>query len=92
MKVYLKSIGDLRDYFGREPQEFILPEEASAAHLLAGIEERYGKLIPAYMWDFEAHRFRGPIVLLVDKKVIQNFDTPLRDGLEVTLMKALMGG
>lgn len=92
MKIVLKSIGDLRDVFGKEPQEMELPDGANAGHLLAGIEERFGKRIPAYMWDYESHKFRGPIVLLIDKKVVQNDRTPLRDGLEVTIMKALMGG
>lgn len=48
MKVILKPIGDLRDYFGREPQEIELPHQAVVRDLLEVIAERWGKR-PAYV-------------------------------------------
>jgi molybdopterin synthase sulfur carrier subunit len=92
MKVTLKTIGDLRDYLGREPQEVDLPEGANLKDLLRWVEDRYGATLPAYLWDAQEHQFRGPVVLIINKKVVFDFSTPLKDGLEVTVMKALVGG
>ena len=92
MKIRLKSIGDLRDYFGREPQEIELPADASVRALLAAIGERWGSALPPYLWDPEKGQFRGAVFLLADQHVIQDMETPLRDGQEIVLMRALSGG
>jgi molybdopterin converting factor small subunit len=92
MKIRLKSIGDLREYFGREPQEIELPENAVMRDLFPVIEERWGTVLPAYLWDREKKRFRGTVALLVEKRVIHDFKTPLKDGMEIQLLKAIAGG
>lgn len=92
MKIILKPIGDLRDYFGREPLEIELTENATAKDLLTIIGEDWGAKLPAYLWDAQKGAFRGAVYLVVDKKVIQDLNTPLHDGIEVVLLKALSGG
>lgn len=92
MKVYLKSIGDLRDYLGREPQEIELPEGARFGQLLALIGGRWGKRLPPFIWDADKQQFRGALFFVVDKHVVQDMDMPLEDGQEVALMRALSGG
>jgi molybdopterin converting factor small subunit len=92
MKIRLKSIGDLREYFGREPQEIELPDNAVMGDLFPVIEERWGAVLPAYLWDKDKQRFRGAVALLVEKRVIHDFKTPLKNGMEVQLLKAIAGG
>jgi sulfur carrier protein ThiS len=92
MKVFFKSIADLRDYFGREPVELELPEGATLFNLLDEIAVRWGPGLPKYLWDAEKNQFRGPIVLLVNKKVYLDHSMPLIEGQEITAMKAIAGG
>jgi molybdopterin converting factor small subunit len=92
MKITLKTIGELRDYLGREPQEVDLPENAIIKDLLRWIEDHYGSKLPAYLWDSQEHQFRGPVVLIINKKVIFDVNTPLAEGFEVKVIKALVGG
>ncbi len=92
MKVYLKSIGDLRDYLGREPHEIDLPEGARFEQLLALIGERWGNSLPPFIWDADKQKFRGALFFVVDKQVVQDMDMPLNDGQEIVLMRALSGG
>ncbi|MGB9586502.1 MAG: MoaD/ThiS family protein [Anaerolineales bacterium] len=92
MKILLKPIGDLHDYFGREPLEIQLPDNAEAKDLLIAIGERWGSNLPMYLWDSQKCTFRGPVFLVVDSKVLKDPHTPLRDGQEVVLLKALAGG
>ncbi len=92
MKVYLKSIGDLRDYLGRDPHEIELPEGARFGQLLRLIGERWGKSLPPFMWDAGKQQFRGAVYFVVDKQVVQDMDMPLKDGQEIALMRALSGG
>jgi hypothetical protein len=92
MKVTLKSIGDLRDYFGRPPRLVELPDAATAGDLLHWIDNEYAARLPAYLWDSQKHTFRGPVLLVIDKKAVLDMGTPLVDGGEVYIMKALAGG
>jgi molybdopterin converting factor small subunit len=92
MKVYLKSIGDLRDYFGRDPQEIELPAGVPFQELLATIAQRWGTALPPYLWDPEKRQFRGAVFFVVDKQVVEDMGTPLLDGQEIVLMRALSGG
>ena len=68
MKIRLKTIGDFRDYFGREPQEIELPENAVMGDLFPMIEQRWGAILPAYLWDREKKRFKGAVAILVEKR------------------------
>jgi hypothetical protein len=92
MIIVLKSVADLRDYFGRDPVELELPENATLQNVIEEISVRWGAILPTYMWDRTNIQFRGPILLLVDKKVCQDFTAPLQGGQEVIVMKALAGG
>jgi molybdopterin converting factor small subunit len=92
MKIRLKSIGDLRDYFGREAQEIEMQENAVVRDLFQVIEDRWGAILPTYLWDRDKKRFKGAVALLVDKQVIRDFGTPLKDGMEIQLLKAIAGG
>jgi molybdopterin converting factor small subunit len=92
MNVKVKGIGDLRDYFGKEPQDFELPEGAILKDLLQNIEDRLGTNLPAYLWDFQRHLFRGPVVIAINNKAVQKLDTPLKNGMVVCILRALAGG
>ena len=92
MKIKFRSVADLRDYFGRDPVEMELPDEATLQTVLEVISTRWGAVLPEYMWNSKEVCFRGPILLLVDKKVVQDYSFRLKEGQEVTAMKALAGG
>jgi len=92
MKILLTSIGDLRDYFGREPQEIELNNGATIQDLLLVIDDHWGAILPPYLWDASEKRFRGPVFFLINKEVFQDMQTPLSDGLEIQVMRALVGG
>ena len=44
-----------------------------------------GDAVAGYLWDREQQSFRGPIFLLVNKKVVLDFATALCDGQEVVV-------
>ncbi len=92
MKVMVKGIGDLAEYFGKEPRPVELIKDARVRDLLKFIEQQWGAGLPPYLWDFEKHQFRGPVVLVMNKKAVQDLDTPLQDGGEIRIMRAVSGG
>ena len=92
MKIWLKSIGDLRDYFGREPQEIGLDEKATLWDLLLMIDERWGEELPGYLWDAKKKHFRGSVFFIINEEVVQDLQTPLQDTSQVTLFRAMSGG
>jgi molybdopterin converting factor small subunit len=92
MQVSLKAIGDLRDYFGRTLTEIELPDGALAQSILAEIDTRWGANLPAYLWNRETCQFKGPVLLVIDKKAVRDLSTPLMDHTEILIMKAIAGG
>ncbi len=56
------------------------------------IEQVWGAGFPAYLWDFDKHQFRGPIVLVMSNKAVQDLDTLLPDGIEIRILRAVAGG
>ena len=92
MKIWLKSVGDLRDYFGRGPQEIVLDEKATLQDLLLTIDERWGKELPGYLWDSKNKHFRSSVFFIINEVVVQNLNTPLQDESQVTLFRAISGG
>jgi hypothetical protein len=69
-----------------------LPENARVRDLFQQIETRWGANLPAYLWDSELHQFRGPVYLVVNRKVLQDIDAPLLDGMHIQVMRAIAGG
>jgi sulfur carrier protein ThiS len=92
MKINLRAIGDLREYLDKKPREVELPENARVRDLLQFIEQHWGAGFPAYLWDYEKHAFRGPVFLVVNEKVVLDWDAPLQEGMEVRIMRAVAGG
>jgi len=92
MQIILRSIGDLREYFGRDPQPIALPEGALVEDLLRFIGERWGPTLPGYMWEPQASRFRGPFLLVIGGKAVRDPRSPLEDGVEIRVMNSLAGG
>lgn len=92
MKIRLRTIGDLRDYFGKEPAEIELNEVATLRDLQLAIDARWGTILPPYLWDRGAMQFRGAVFFLINKEVVQDLKTPLQDGLQVDVLRALSGG
>lgn len=90
--VTVRAIGDLRDYFGRDPVVVELPDAAVARDLLDAIDARWGAGLPAYLWDRENRRFKGPVLLVIDKKAVQDENAPLAAHTEIRLMRAIAGG
>ena len=92
MQIRLKTVGDLRDYFGKAPLEIELADGASFGDLQAFIGTRWGAKLPSYMWDAQKRQFRGAVFFVLDKHVVQDLDKPLEDGGEVMLVRAISGG
>lgn len=92
MIVYLKPIGDLQDYFGRDELQVEMSDKCRVKDLLDAIQDRWGATLPDYMWDSKLHRFRGPIYLITDSRILDKVNTILHDQQEIKIMKALAGG
>ena len=92
MTIRLQALGELRESFGAGMVEVPLAEGSTLKGLLAAVGARWARALPPHLWDAEAGRFRGPVVFIVGKTPVRDLDTPLRDGEQVSLFKALVGG
>ena len=92
MIVRLRAFGELEQPLGGERCELTVPPDATLAHLLNTIDERWGAQLSAELWDRDARRFRGPVVILADGRDITDPATPLREGQIISLVPVISGG
>ena len=92
MQVYLLPQGTLKTYFDKKMIEITLHENATVKDLLAHIGQDMGSRIPDFLWNKAESRFRGPVVITIDKKVVSDLSVRLLNGQEIHLYKALVGG
>lgn len=92
MQVTIKGVGLMRDYLGEDPRVVELPNEATLGDLLGWIELNCKEQLTGSIWNWGEHRFRGPVVIVADHRVVKDRTTPLQDQQEVSFYKALVGG
>ena len=92
MKIKLEGTGDLKNYMGEDQTAIELEDHAVIADLLPIIEEKWGSAFPAHYWNWKKHRFRGPVVVVVNDVPVRGMDAQLNEGDHVQLVKALVGG
>ena len=92
MKIRLKAVGDLREYFGRGPQEIEMPDGATFQNLMDLIAARWGSQLPTYLWDAQKGQFRGAVYLVRDGHAVLDLGTPLEEDSEIAVLRALSGG
>ncbi|MEI6875913.1 MAG: hypothetical protein WCL50_12390 [Spirochaetota bacterium] len=92
MKITLRAVGQLEKNLGRSEIEFDLPESSTLADLLGSLEKDLGDGIPAELWNFKEHRFRGPVILMTDGSIVRDLKSALRDGQEWVACRVLVGG
>lgn len=92
MRIRLKAVGELREHFGREAQAMELPEGANFRSLLSAIGVRWGAGLPSQLWDSGEGKFRGAVYLVRDGHAVLDQATPLEDGEEIVVLRALSGG
>jgi sulfur carrier protein ThiS len=92
MRVYVKALGQMKQFLGECSREIEFPEEATVEDFLRFMHENWRGRFPAYLWNVQQRRFRGPVIIMVDSKVIRGPDTRLSDQCEIELHKVVVGG
>jgi len=92
MIVRLRAFGELERPLGGERCELTVPPDATLAHLLDAIDERWGVQLQPEWWDRATRRFRGPVVILASGIDVHDPTTRLSDGQEILLVPVVSGG
>ncbi len=92
MKIILSFTGSLKDFLAKDTFELKLKEEATIEDLYDAL----GELIPQYtdstLWNPKKNRFRGPIIISSDSKIIKDVNTKLTNGQHLQIKRFLIGG
>lgn len=72
--------------------ELTLKDQATVADLYNTIGESLGDKLPESIWNREKSRFRGPVLLVSDGKLIRDEAIRLYDGQKIELRRYLVGG
>lgn len=82
----------MRDYFPCAQFTLTLKDQATLADLYKKIGESIGDKLPEAIWNREKSRFRGPVLLTSNGKLIREETTQLHDGQKIELRRFLVGG
>ena len=92
MHLFLKATGILTRYIGEAPLRIELAENANLKDFLRYIDEHLAHQFPAHLWNREECRFRGPVVIFLDKVVVAEPATRLRNGQKIQIALGFVGG
>ena len=91
--ITLQATGPMREYFPGPDLELEFPDGATLGDLLDRIGADHGeRLAGSTIWNRQARKFRGPVVIRIGSQVVTARTAPLRDRQVVSLIKALVGG
>lgn len=84
----------MNKWVGAAEAEFDLAETARYRDLLAQIGNRFGKQMPAGLWDSKRNAFAESVIALVGKtgEKIDSLDSPLLPGQEIHFFLMALGG
>jgi len=92
MIVRLRAFGELERLLDAERPPLALPDDATLAHLLDAVDERWGAQLQPDWWDRATRRFRGPVVILAGGIDVYDPAARLSDGQEILLVPVVSGG
>jgi len=92
VRITLEPFGELREFFGNSHIKVDLDDEASILDLFSFIDNRWGVILPAFLWNSKKQKFRGPIITSVNSEIIRDLNTQLKNNDKVQIIKAFVGG
>jgi hypothetical protein len=92
MKVTAHFHGILADWVGTRSAGFELSDDATYADLIKAIKHRFGRNMPAQLWDAEKNTFHQKVRAFRDGKAIGPADVMLEQGEELTFFLMIAGG
>jgi len=92
MEVTLKISGTMERFFPEKKIRFIFKGEAVLSDIYQTMGLLYGSKISKAVWNHKKNRFRGPVIISSDGRLLKNDDEKLYDGQIIELKRFLIGG
>jgi hypothetical protein len=90
--VNIQPTGIIKKYFPHAQFELNLKDQATLADLYNKIGESLGDKLPEAIWNHQKSRFRGPVLITSNGKLIRDDATRLQNGQKIQLRRYLVGG
>ncbi len=88
----MSAFGPLRRYFGAEKKALEMQSGATVADLWRIVDEIWGDLLPADVWDRGERRFRKGVALFMNSVRVSDFSQRIEDDAEFYLLEFMAGG
>lgn len=92
MEVILKPVGFIEKFFPEKEIRLELANTATLADLYQIMGQLYGSDISAAVWNHKKSRFRGPVSVSADGRLLIKDDECLYDGQIIVFKRFLIGG
>jgi molybdopterin converting factor small subunit len=90
--VRLRVFGVLSSYMGGSRHSVELPEGATLGDLLTEVDCQWGDRLPEQLWDRQAKRFRGAVIVHAGGSDLHDWSARLPEGQEVSILMPMAGG
>jgi MoaD family protein len=92
MKVILKYAGIVHEITGKLSEEIEIGAETSLSDILRRLTLQYGLRFKEHVFDYEANKPAPQILILLNGKIIQDYDRKINDGDFVSIIPMVSGG
>jgi len=92
MDVILKISGTMERFFPEKKIRLVLKKEAVLSDLYQILGRLYGPKISVAVWNHKKNRFRGPVIISSDGRLLKSEHENLYDGQIIELKRFLIGG
>lgn len=79
-------------FFPEKEIRLVLKKEAVLSDLYQNMGRLYGPEISVAVWNHKKNRFRGPVIISSDGRLLKGEDENLYDGQIIELKRFLIGG
>jgi hypothetical protein len=92
MNIKISVSGILKRYFEQPSFLINLSNEASLEDLFQYIHQHWAEQLPPSIWNSEKRRFRGPVIMMSNQKVLKNKKEKLNHNQHIELFRFVSGG
>ena len=92
LEIIIKINGTMERFFPEKKISMVLEQGAVLSDLYEVMGLFKGPKLSRAVWNHDKNRFRGPVIVISENRLLKNEDETLYDGQIIEFKRALVGG
>jgi hypothetical protein len=92
MKVHVELVKQMKDAVQVQGNLQLKLHGNRLKDVFEALDNEIGEILPNSIWNRAKKRFRGPVLIIADGKILRDEDTIIKDGQLLKIKRFLVGG